>query len=1500
MPVLNNFDYTNIVLAISITLLTLIIAGFAWYHRRIPGAPYLCILSLIGNAWGVTYVAELLFKSSNMKLFFSDIRLIPASFVAPVFFLLTMVFTKHTRNIRKSAWLINVIPIISVFIIATNNFHHLIRKQEALIGATSEQMQPVQVVHGPWFWVIVGYSILLLLLSVGTLFFTYIRSPRLSRLRMGRLLISAIVLTTAAALSMYVWNNKTQVNLSLVALLVALIFLTYSLLSNRMLELIPLVGGTLQNQLDDAIITLNACGEIIDFNNTAAEIPELQLSDHIGEPFPDVLKSKTGYELLPNWQIDHSEEITMGEGDQTRTYDMLFSELTDEAKKKIGLLVILRDGTKRKLEEIACLQTAARYQAIFHNAYYGILLVDKEGKIHESNEPFANLSGYSSDQLKDLSMQELILDAPKLAPDLHGKSLPTREAELLHANGDHIPVEANVTLIADGESDLYFITLQDIRERKKVENTTQEALENVQSRVNELAILRNVTEALNQATSLRSAVLPVLETVKNVTNSKSVWILFQGKTSNTYQRIEYHPLSETNMLVIENVRSKSPRCLTNLFEGMLESPQSIKECPCSTLTSERQHRVFPLYIGKQPLGVLNFVEEPNTPFNENVDRLLQIICGSLAVAVERVRLFKSEYDQRKLAETFRDIGTALTTSLDLNEVLDLLLDQLSRVVPYDGGSVMLVGDGFARIARTRGYELSNKKNLAMLINQCLEIEKTANLKKIITFKKPVIIEDTHLDKLFLPSPVSADYHGWLGVPVINKGKVELIFSLDKVEAGFYTDEHAGLISAFSTQASLAINNASLFSAETERIKQLDALRATLTDISAQLDVKVLLQEVLKRAVSLLNTEIGELGLFEPQNDLLRILVSENLTPATVGMQIRRGEGAMGRIIETKQPITITDYKDWTSRMPEYEKYAMYSGLVVPMLGGNGELLGVIGVGNIKNERRFNENDIRLLNLFAQQATVALRNARLFEEAKRRAEEAETIRKAGAVVVSTLNQENAISLILEQLAQVVPYDSASVLLYIKGVLRIVGGHGFKDVHPVLGAEISLDRVNPGARVFLDNTPQIIANIPQEVPDFNQFSKNNHIIHSWLGVPLKIQNQPIGILSLDGHSVDQFTEEHKRLVTAFADQVAIALENSRLYESALQSASRFETLYKLSQVISTNIRTEEIYPAIHEATSELMETEFFSISLVDEKEGLIQDVYMVDRGEPVPLSCRPLGQGLFGRVLQNGKSILFNTFDDNMIEETGAVLIGETEEEGVSQSVLVVPLKIGTRMVGVLSAQSYQPYAYTDTDVELLELLGANAAIAIENARLFSEVQELAVTDPLTGLYNRRNLIELGEAEFKRSLRYERELSAIMLDCDHFKNVNDTHGHTVGDQILRELAEICLADIRQADILARYGGDEFMILLPETGTSATVQVAERLCRDVNNTVFETNAGLLSFSISVGVASLNKTCKTLGDLLDRADFASYVSKDSGGNRVTKWSQSLARNHEQSRKTD
>jgi len=1489
---LYDYSYTNIVITILAILLTLVIASFAWFHRRINGANHLFVLSLIGTLWGLIYLVELLIKPLSIKQLLYDIQYIPASFLAPVFLMLTLVFTGRLIRLRKYSWLLYVVPLLTTVVIAGREFFN---RFQSLGITTGTGVQQGSAGHGPWYWVVIGHSILLLLISVAVLVYAYLRAPRWSRTRIGGLLLASAIIAAAAVLSLPAWLHNIDVNLTLIALLMALTFLAYSLLGGRMLEVIPLAASTLLSQVSDAVITLNANGEIIDYNSSARAIPQLALDEHIGERFSNLLKDQLNFELTSGWEIDHSEEINIGEGDEVRTYDMRMSPLIGDNRKNVGSLIVLRDITRRKQDEIERVHIQERYRAILQNANYAILLLDEEGRIREYNQQFASLSGYTPEELNGRLLQELAPALPAITAAHLSKPQPTQEVLLKISDGELIPTDLNIIPIGGAEKAYYFVTLQDIRERKKNQDLVNDALANVQSRVNDLAILRNVTEALNQATSLRNAVLPVIETVRQVTKSNSIWCFILGKTPDNYLRIEYHPLSENNMLVIENQTGTPPLCLEKLVDEGVSTPVAISGCPCSTLTSERNHRAFPLYVTKQPLGVLNFIEETHTPLNENKERLLQTICGSLAVAIDRVRLFKSEYDQRKLAETFRDIGIALTTSLDLNEVHDLLLDQLSHVIPYDGASVIVLKDGYAHVTRTRGYELSKPKHLAEVKNHSFIIESTGFLKNMLQSKMPVILNDTHKDETFVPTAVSADYHSWLGVPVIIDGKATVIFSLDKEEVGFYTEEHARLLSSFATQASLAIRNATLFSQEQDRIRQLDGLRATLTAISAQLDVQVLLKEVLKRAVTLLNAEFGELALYDPEEDWLRVIASENMKPETVGLKIFRGEGLMGEVARTRKPIAIPDYSTWSGRMQSYENYDLHSVMAVPMLGAQNELLGVISIGSSRRDFTPSEDEMRLGNLFAQQATVALRNARLYEEARRRAEEAETIRKAGAVVVSSLTQEKTIRLILEQLSHVVPYDSASVLLYKKGKLQVVGGHGFNDIEPVLGMEISLDRENPGARVFLDNLPLIIGNVPSEVPHFNQVLKNNDLIRSWLGVPLKIQNQPIGILSLDGHSVNLFTSEHERLVTAFADQVAITLENARLYESAVQNASRFETLYKLSQVISANLRSEQIYAAIHEATSELMETEFFSISLVNEKAGLIEDVYMVDRGEPVPLTSRPLGQGLFGKVLDSGRSVLYNTFNNEMITESGALLIGDPEEDGISQSVLVVPLKIGSRLVGVISAQSYKPYAYTDTDVELLELLGANAAIAIENARLFREVQELAVTDPLTGLYNRRKLIELGESEFASSLRYERELAAIMLDCDGFKRLNDTFGHTVGDQVLIRLSEISLASIRKADILARYGGDEFMILLPETGIEAALVVAERLRQDVIRAPFATNAGNLPFSVSVGVASLDKEVHSLGHLLDRADFASYVSKDSGGNRVTRWKASLARKHRQ-----
>jgi diguanylate cyclase (GGDEF)-like protein/PAS domain S-box-containing protein len=165
----------------------------------------------------------------------------------------------------------------------------------------------------------------------------------------------------------------------------------------------------------------------------------------------------------------------------------------------------------------------------------------------------------------------------------------------------------------------------------------------------------------------------------------------------------------------------------------------------------------------------------------------------------------------------------------------------------------------------------------------------------------------------------------------------------------------------------------------------------------------------------------------------------------------------------------------------------------------------------------------------------------------------------------------------------------------------------------------------------------------------------------------------------------------------------------------------------------------------------------------------------------------------------------------------------------------------------------------------------------------KLQQLAITDPLTGLNNRRYFFELAQREFERSIRYRHTMSIIEIDVDHFKNVNDTYGHQVGDQVLSALAQRCQGCMREIDVLARYGGEELIILLPETEADAAVIVAERVRKRINSSDFDTNDGPVQVTISLGVSQLQNTPEeTLDRLINRADQGLYLAKQAGRNRV------------------
>lgn len=168
------------------------------------------------------------------------------------------------------------------------------------------------------------------------------------------------------------------------------------------------------------------------------------------------------------------------------------------------------------------------------------------------------------------------------------------------------------------------------------------------------------------------------------------------------------------------------------------------------------------------------------------------------------------------------------------------------------------------------------------------------------------------------------------------------------------------------------------------------------------------------------------------------------------------------------------------------------------------------------------------------------------------------------------------------------------------------------------------------------------------------------------------------------------------------------------------------------------------------------------------------------------------------------------------------------------------------------------------------------------RLQEELRQMASTDPLTGLLNRRRFLEQAESDFQRSLRYQHELAVVMLDIDHFKTINDTRGHFTGDQVLVAMSRSTESLLRNTDIMGRWGGEEFAILMPETPLAGAAILAERLREELARLVVTTSSGDLRFTVSAGVAARGKTDADVTDIMQRADTALYAAKEHGRNRI------------------
>jgi len=325
---------------------------------------------------------------------------------------------------------------------------------------------------------------------------------------------------------------------------------------------------------------------------------------------------------------------------------------------------------------------------------------------------------------------------------------------------------------------------------------------------------------------------------------------------------------------------------------------------------------------------------------------------------------------------------------------------------------------------------------------------------------------------------------------------------------------------------------------------------------------------------------------------------------------------------------------------------------------------------------------------------------------------------------------------------------------------------------------------------------------------------------------------------------------------------------------------KNILSVAQVVVSSLDLEEVLDNILGSAMAVMEMPAGSIALYNPNSNTLS--LKVHHGLSEAFTSRNrwrVGEGgLTATILHQGSAFA--------VEDTEAATFFNNPlalAEGI-RSLIAVPLKIQNKVIGILYVDDFKSRRFDEVDLRLLSILGSFAAMSIDNARLHEKTRRLASTDGLTGLYNHRQFKRLFSEELLRARRYRKPLGLVMLDVDDFKHFNDTYGHPVGDKVLVAVAEILTETLRDCDFIFRYGGEEFIALLPESDKEASLAAAER-CRagiERESARYLGGASAGGVTVSIGVATFPRDGETFDGLLKVVDDLLYAAKKQGKNKI------------------
>ncbi|NDJ76915.1 MAG: PAS domain S-box protein [Chloroflexi bacterium] len=739
---------------------------------------------------------------------------------------------------------------------------------------------------------------------------------------------------------------------------------------------------------------------------------------------------------------------------------------------------------------------------------------------------------------------------------------------------------------------------------------------------------------------------------------------------------------------------------------------------------------LPLTSGEEVTGLLGLFDSQPDAFQHADLTMFGILANQAAISLHNAQLFAAEREQHAMAQAISDNVATISQTLDPDVVLDRMLDNLKRVVPHDAADIMMIENNQARVVRATGY---HREDLASWLSALrLDADQYPILKHIITTGQAYISHDTAAD----PNYHSFDETAWLrsmaSAPITLDGQVIGVLNVHSTTSGFFTAQHAVRLQTFANQTSVAIRNARMYAATQQHAAELQAQAQRLAQVNRisnrlaqSLDLEEIYRISLLELQALMGVQYGGLALFEDEHTSRLVFDTHPIDTRRRNVMIPLADNPSIELIRrTHKPLVSYDVQTdplFEAVWDLMRRRGTRSLIVAPLVVGD-EVMGTLGLDSTEY-RHFEPFEIELVEIIANQASISIAKAQLYDAEREQRILSEALSDTAAAVNSTLDVDEVLARILDNIGRVIPHDAANIMHIKDGVAQVAQHYGYDVNGPADWLDTLRTRIDsvPVWHSMIRLGQAIVVPDTAEEPDWIARPETRWVRAS-LKAPIYLEGEPAGILHLDSATPGTFSRKQATHLQAFADQAAIAIYNAQLFTDEREQRTLAEALRNTATTLTSTLDPGHVLSRVLDNVGQVVPHDAANIMLLDSEQNM----------------ARVVGSHGYERyhLADWIKQLVVPTDDPgyfihNVIQSGDWYIVADTRTNTGWQdlpnldwirSFAGAPIRLYGELVGLLNLDSATPNFFTPEHGERLQALADQAAVALHNAQLFTAERE----------------------------------------------------------------------------------------------------------------------------------------------------------------------------------